>query len=218
MPDGDGSDLTASIARAVAGRAVRAVVLFSDGRQVGGDATIVSGLTPDGVPVFTVSAAAAEAPQDLSFVSVSAPSSVFVGQTITVKAEVRHDGFDGVTIEMHCQIGAEKEQIKKLTLHDRKNADVEFSARLSKPGVQRVRIWFPMVKGEASGDNNQALRWVKVAPERMKVLLVAGSPTWDFQYLRDALARLPEVQLRDVVVDPANPHVYLPSQEIWPRT
>ncbi|HWE03828.1 MAG TPA: hypothetical protein VG326_15595 [Tepidisphaeraceae bacterium] len=214
VPNGDGSDLTAGIARAVAGRSVRAVVLFSDGRQVGGDATIVSGLTPDGVPVFTVSAAAAEAPQDLSFASVSAPSSVFVGQTIAVKAEVRHDGFDGATVEMHCQIGDEKEQVKKLALHDHKEADVVFSARLSKPGVQRVRIWFPTVKGEASGDNNQALRWVKVAPERMKVLLIAGSPTWDFQYLRDALARLPEVQLKDVVVDPANPRVYLPPQEV----
>ncbi|HZK80640.1 MAG TPA: hypothetical protein VFC46_06220, partial [Humisphaera sp.] len=111
-PDGDGSDLTAGIARAVAGRTVRAVVLFSDGRQVGGDATVVSGLTPDGVPVFTVGAAAAEAPLDLSFASVSAPSSVFVGQTITVKAEVRHDGFDGAVVEMHCRIGGEKEQIK----------------------------------------------------------------------------------------------------------
>jgi hypothetical protein len=213
-PDGDGSDLTGGIARAVAGRAVRAVVLFSDGRQVGGDKTVVSGLTPDGVPVFTVSAAAADPPQDLSFASVSAPSSVFVGQTINVKAEVRHDGFDGVTVEMHCQIGEEKERIKKLTLHDRKKADVEFSARIAKPGVQRVRIWFPTVKGEASGDNNQALRWVKVAPERMKVMLVAGSPTWDFQYLRDSLSKLPEVQLKDIVVDPANPHAYVPTAEI----
>ena len=95
LPDGDGSDLTAGIARAVSGKSVRAVVLFTDGRQIGGDRTIVSGLTPNGVPVFTVSAAASEPPHDVSFMSVEAPSSVFAGKLIAIEGPAsRHDGFD----------------------------------------------------------------------------------------------------------------------------
>ena len=42
----------------------------------GGDKTIVSGPTPSGVPIFTVNAAAALPPLDLSFKSVSVPRSV----------------------------------------------------------------------------------------------------------------------------------------------
>ena len=55
---------------------------------------------------------------------------------------------------------------------------------------------------------------MKVVPDRMKVLMVAGAPTWDYQYVRNALSRLPEVQLREIVLDPANPHLYLQPREI----
>ena len=51
---------SAAVAAALAdagGRPVRAVVLFSDGRHVGGDAALVSGLSPAGVPVFAVAVA-----------------------------------------------------------------------------------------------------------------------------------------------------------------
>lgn len=214
-PDGADTDLTGGIARAVAGRPVRAVVLFSDGRQVSGDPTLVSGLAPEGAPVFTVAAAAPDAPRDVSFASVSAPSSVFAGQSFTVKAELRHDGFEGRSLEVHCQIGDEREQIRSLTLHDAKEAAVEFPLRAAAPGVQRVRLWFARVPGEASADNNVAQRWVKVVPERMKVLLVAGSPTWDFQFVRAALRELPEIQLRDVALDPnANARLNLSAAEV----
>ena len=213
-PDGDQTDLPGGIAKAMGGKPVRAVVLFSDGRQVGPEGSVISGLTPEGVPVFTVGAAAAEAPRDVSFASISAPASVFAGQSIVVKAELRHYGFEGDIVQLHCQIGAEPQQTRGIALHDGKPATAEFSARVQQPGVQRVRLWFPPVHGEATTDNNQAERYVKVVPDRMKVLLIAGSPTWDFQYVRNALARLPEVQLKDVIVDPANPRLGLPTPEI----
>ncbi len=213
-PDGDQSDLTAGIARAVAGRAVRAVVLFSDGRQVGGDATIVSGLTPADVPIYTISAAAPDPPADVSFATVTAPSSVFAGQTLTVKTELRHNGISGPVVDLHCQIGQEPEQVRKIPLQDGKPAEAEFSARLAKAGAQRIRLWFPPVKGEATADNNRAERWIKVVPERMKVMLVAGAPTWDFQYVRHALSGLPEVQLKDYILDPANARLYIPPADL----
>ena len=113
--------------------------------------------------------------------------------------------------------GDEKEEIRKIVLHDGKDAAAEFSARLSKlnpQNVERVRLWFPKIPGEASGDNNQAERWVKVVPQRMKVMLVAGTPTWDFQYVRGALARLPEMQVKEIVLDPVNPRIWIQPKEI----
>ena len=57
-------------------------------------------------------------------------------------------------------------------------------------------------------------RWVKVVPERVKVLLVAGSPTWDFQYVRSALGRLAEMEVKDVVLDPVYPRLPMTPKEI----
>ncbi|HET6249003.1 MAG TPA: hypothetical protein VFE47_15000, partial [Tepidisphaeraceae bacterium] len=239
-PDGDESKLTEGIVRAIGGMPVRAVVLFSDGRQVGGDPTIVSGLTPLGVPVFTVSAAAAEPPRDVSFASVSVPSSVFAGQSIRVKAELRHNGFDDVPLQLHCTVGNEQ-QVRTITLRDNKPATAEFTFRMSAEGEQKVHLEFPALtidakdprksedpakvahksedprKAEASTDNNEVDRWVKVVHDPMKVLLVAGAPTWDYQYLKKTLARLSglsELKLTDIVLDPANPHLYLSTKDI----
>jgi len=219
-PDGDASNLTSGIARAVAGRPVRAVVLFSDGRQVGGDPTVVSGLTPNGVPVFAVSAAAAAAPHDLSFASISSPASVFVGQSIIVKAELRHNGFDGAQVQLHCGIAGQAPQVRKVEIHNGRRAGAEFFAKLIQPGAQRIDLWFDPLPGEASTLNNRVRRWVKVAPQRLRVLLVAGYPTWDFQYVRNSLARinpltrLAEVELKDRVLDPNHPRLRLAAQEI----
>ncbi|MDB5331980.1 MAG: hypothetical protein JWP03_3131 [Phycisphaerales bacterium] len=213
-PSGPGSDLTAGIARAVAGRPVRAVVLFSDGRQSGGDPTVVSGLTPNGVPVFTVSAAAPAPPRDLSFADVQVPDSVYAGQSVAIKATLRHQGFDGAKVEVHCKVGDLPEQVHAITLHDGQPATADFVAKTAAPGVQRVALSFAKAEGEASADNNHAERRVKVVPERMKVLLVAGSPTWDFRYVRNALARSSEFRVRDIILDPNNPKLPLRGHDI----
>lgn len=213
-PDRDESDLAACVARAAAANPARAIVLFSDGRQVGADTTGVSALTQAGVPVFTVSAAAELPPRDVSFSSVVAPASVFSGQSFTVKADIRHDGFEAGFVDVHCKIEDQPEQTRTVALLKDKPAIAEFPFRLNRDGVQRISLWITPLPGEASVDNNRAERWIKVVKDRMKVLLVANSPTWDFQYLRHALGALPEIQLREITLDPANPRLYIPPPEI----
>lgn len=220
IPDGDATDLTAGIAHAVAGRAARAVVLFSDGRQVGGDPTIVSGLTPNGVPVFAVSTAAPVPPRDLSFASVTAPASVFAGQSIVVRAELRHNGFDGAAVEVHCKIADNPDQVRGIVIHEGRRAIAQFTAKLAQPGARQIDLWFAQAPGEASAANNRAQRWVKVVPQRMRVLLVCGHPTWDYQYVRNSLARInpltrqSEVELKEQALDPNHPRLRMPTRDI----
>jgi hypothetical protein len=261
-PDGLRSDLTAGIAAAVARQPVFAVVLLSDGTQVGGDKMIVTGPTPSGVPIFTVNAAAALPPRDLTFKSVSVPRSVSAGRAIVVKVELRNDYFEGQSVEVHCQVGVEnqmereKEQIHALPLHKGKDAVTEFTIQLTNADRQHeecVWVWFPLVKGQACGERDETRadkmprplpteqlpappraknapkkhvprenavaakvvkRWVKVVPERVKVLLVAGSPTWDFQYVRSALGRMAEMEVKDFVLDPVYPRLPMSPREI----
>ena len=57
---GNASNLTGAVQAMLdhfQGTALRALVLFSDGRQVGGDVTVPSGLSASGVPVYSVGAA-----------------------------------------------------------------------------------------------------------------------------------------------------------------
>ena len=189
-PNGHQSDLTRGIAESVAGRDVCAVVLFSDGRQVGGDPTVAWGLTPGAVPVFTISAAASSPPHDLAFANVRAPSSVFAGQSFGVHVELRHDGIKG-DISVHLAAPDQPEQILKAPIREgRRMATADFRVKLSQAGAQKLRLSFPKAEGEASDANNHVDRWIKVVPRRMKVLLVAGSPSWDFQFVQQCAGTL----------------------------
>src|SRR3954464_8502303 len=97
-PTGASSDLTGGIRSALSqmGRLpAAAVVLFSDGRQVGTSGEIQSGLLASGVPIFTIySAPAPNRIRDISVARIDAPASVFVDEQLTVHVEPRNMGFD----------------------------------------------------------------------------------------------------------------------------
>ncbi len=89
--DAPQSDLPGGIASALAqmnGQNVQAIVLFSDGRQVGGDKAMSAALAASGVPVFTVSAAS-PAVRDLAIDEIQVPSAVFVNEPLPLRVMVR---------------------------------------------------------------------------------------------------------------------------------
>ncbi len=216
QPDGFGSDLTGGILAAAAGRTVRAIVLLSDGRQVGGDARRVTGLAPSGVPIFTVGVAAPTPPRDLSLSDVRVPAGAFVGDTITLRAEVRHEGIDNVGADVKFRIADLPEQTQHVDLRAGQPASASFSVELKAAlaGAQRIELSVSPLPGEASVENNHVERWIKVMPERIKVAMWAGAPSWDYQYLRSMLGRRPDIQLRDTALAPTSPRLAMPPEEI----
>jgi len=201
-PIGRGTDLPMTLRASMdrlKGQPVQAVVLFSDGRQVGGDATISSALSATGVPIFTVPAAPPSQPRDLSIVDVSMPISQFVGEMMTVRAKVHGTGMKGTPVDVDLTIGDQK-QTQKVTFGDDPFAAVTFEVKLDKPGAQNVEIKVAPVASETTLENNRVERWVKVLSDKIRVLAIAGAPSWDYQYLRNALQRTPWVELQDFIL------------------
>ena len=62
-------------------------------------------------------------------------------------------------------------------------------------GAQRLRISIPPQEGELSAENNRRDLSVRVLKSKINVLLVWGSPGWDFSFLRRSLERDPNVEL-----------------------
>ena len=226
-PDGLASDVAGAVPEALGrlgNRPVRAVVIYSDGRQVGGEgAGVVAGLSAGGVPVYAVSVAGGGTPPDLAFRRVSLPESAFVGETVTVRADLRATvgaapGRGGAPRPEWVDVrlrAAGVVQTRRVELgQGGTTAAAEFTLKLTRPGAHRVTLSVAPVEGEATPDNNQVERWIKVLPDRMKVAAFAGSPGWDFQHLRNALARTPWVELASAVLDPRAARVGLTPGEI----
>ncbi len=215
-PDGVTTDLTGGIA-AVAGRTrARAIVLFSDGRQVGGDARAVAGLAPAGVPIFTVGVAAAAPPRDAVLTHVAVPAGAFIGDTVVVRAEVGHDGIDGVAAEVHLAAGDAPDQIRSVELRSGQPAFVEFPLELKKEQAGSLKLVLSIVKiaGEATDANNRIERWMKVMPERMRVAVWSGGPTWDAQELCAMLERRGEIELSRAILGGGAAPLQMSPQDI----
>jgi hypothetical protein len=227
-PDGGATDLSGAVAAAVAaadGKPIRGVLVLSDGQSAGVEgarATAGPAALPPGVPLIAAAAAGPAAPKDLAVVDLSAPASAFVGETVTVRARVRATGgavADPSALRL-AVVGptgtagspgaagdaadlAPTSTDKAAGRPAEPTAAAQFAVRFDRPGVHEVRVTAPSADGEATAENNVARRWVKVLPDRVRVLVVAGTPGWDFQYLRAALARQPWFAVESVILDPA---------------
>jgi hypothetical protein len=108
------SDLAGAVRAALneaGGAPVRAVVLFSDGRQATPSGRAPADGPPRtpavGVPVYAVAASAAgTAVKDESLSHVTLPAAVYVGEPFTVRARVRGIGMPAnSTVDVRCVVG-----------------------------------------------------------------------------------------------------------------
>jgi hypothetical protein len=226
-PDGARSDLTGGL-RDVMDRLrhqnVQAVVLFSDGRQVGAETSIASSLMGSGIPVYALCPAPLikerePLVRDLAIAKVTLPQSVFVGETLNVAVDLRWTQVDKSKLpEVTMQVGAER-QVKRIEPKrpGATTATVVFALPVVEPGPQRVTISLPSVEGEISDENNTVTRWVKVVSDKFDALLVGGSASWDFRYLRNALQRTPSISAQAVLLDGENQTLRMPAEQILAR-
>jgi hypothetical protein len=216
-PDGGKSDLTGGLRQVMEllrFQPVQSVILFSDGRQVGAETSIASSLMGSDVRVYTISPAPPikEAPvRDVAIERVSLPQSLFVGETLKVSAELRWSGLANKQTQVTLQTGAETQ--RKIVRADDKGP-VNFAVQMSDPGPQQVSITAAPVEGEISTENNTATRWVKVLSDRFDVLLVSGTASWDFRYLRNALSRTQWINPQTVLLDGDNARLGLTPEQI----
>jgi hypothetical protein len=153
--------------------------------------------------VFTVAAAPAGGARDVSFGNVTLPATAFVGETATIRAELRPLAMGAFTTQVTAATGAGAATVSRpVTAQEGHTAAAEFRIKLDRPGAQRITLTAAPVAGEATTENNSVSRWIKVLSQKVKVAAYAGAPAWDFQYLRNALQRAPWVELQSAVLRP----------------
>ena len=217
--DGTASNVVGAVSAALAdagARPVRAVVLFSDGRHVGGDEALVSGLAPAGVPVFAVAVAAPGGPPpDLAFTrDVSLPATAFVGETVSVRAAISATGMPAGTADVQLKAGGVEHSRRVTYKPDGPPAAVAFDLRLDDPGPQRITLTLPPAPGEVTAENNVTERWIKALPQRVRVAAFAGTAGWDFQLLRGVLSATPWASTTSGILDATSPKFPLSADAI----
>lgn len=208
----DTASAIASVLRRLDSVPIRGVVLWSDGRQVDpSDEPAAGGPV---APVFAVNVVPIMGgPRDVSVQIVEAPQRMFVKESGLVRVAVQARAVPSGPIDVQLRAG-EIVETKKLLLDGQNRGGVEFAIEPTAGGLLNVEARVLPLPDEITTDNNVDVRRVRVLQEKLKVAAYAGSPTWDFQYLRNALQRCPWAQVSEGIVNAQGVTLPLTSDQI----
>lgn len=148
-----------------------------------------------GVPVNAV-AVGRSAPRDLAIERLAVDDFAFVRNTVTVEATLRARGFGAEDVQVVLR--REGRVVASTTVRLERGRDrytVPISFAPDQTGTFVFTVAAPVFPGEAVVENNQRSFVLRVIRDRVRVLMVAGRPSWDVRFLRGLLKQDPNVDL-----------------------
>lgn len=181
-------------------RKLSGVIVLSDGADnadlsQGAQGASKEALEEYGVPVSTVRIGQS-APRDLAIESVKVDDFAFVRSAVTAEVEVRGRGFSGQTVTVVLKREGQVVGTRAVDFEgddDLKQVSFTFTPDATGRFVYTAQV--AVYPEEAVAENNTRAFVLKVIRDRVRVLLVAGRPTWDERFLRGLLRQDANVEL-----------------------
>lgn len=203
QPGGRTTDLLGSLATVLeAHRAtpLAGMVVFSDGTHHGAD-TALGYLRHAGVPIVTVGVGTATGYRDIRIADVQAPTLTFVHYPAEINVKLQTWGYNGEYLPVMLKRAGRVVATKTVRVTaDVFTEQVQFEVEPDEIGEFTYTVSVAPHAGEALTENNQAAFPLSVARDKIRVLLVCGSPTWNYRFLRQGLKQDPSVDLISFVI------------------
>ncbi|HZZ30272.1 MAG TPA: VWA domain-containing protein [Pirellulales bacterium] len=191
-----------------------AVVLFSDGGQNAGVdiAAAVKAAQEAKVPVHVIGIGSATRPTNVRISDLVAPARAYPGDNFQITGYVQSQGLKGRTVTVELAVvstgqGSKTEPVLEKTQRVTLGDDSEvLPVRFEIPGfetagrrVVRLRIK-PIPEDKDPTDNEREVD-VDIVDRKNRVLLFAGGPTREYQFVRNMLRRSELAKSGDMTVD-----------------
>ena len=218
QPGGSRTDLIGAVTQVLddnRGAPPAGVMVLSDGVHHGAD-TGLGYLRRAGVPVVAVGVGDPDAYRDIRVVDVQAPSLTFLHYPADVTATVQVWGYAEETLAVVLQRdGRVVATQRMLVASDAAEQQMTFPLEPDAIGEFAYTISIAPRLGEALTDNNRVDFPLSVVRDKIRVLLVCGSPTWNYRFLRQALKLDPSIDLLSfVILRTANDVVNVPESQL----
>jgi uncharacterized membrane protein len=178
------------------------ILLISDGVELGGsDLAAAARELP--APVSSLMAGDPMAIKDLVLQRLWVPSYALANDRALVSAEVRSLGIDGeATVSLFQVIGGVEKAVANTTVKLKPDGEpsiarIEFQTPVA--GLHRFILKITPKPGELTELNNSASFNLDVRPEKIKLLVMEGEPSWEYRYIKQAMESDPCVQFHGLV-------------------
>ncbi|MCB9850441.1 MAG: VWA domain-containing protein [Phycisphaerales bacterium] len=196
------TDIGTAVRRAVdsLGRApIAGVVLLTDGEINRGESVeaIADFARERRIALHVVGVGDPAPPHNVRMAEVMAPDNVFADDPFAIVAQIASEGMAGETVNVELierrADGDDEGTVvatKSVTLGtDGSIEPLSFDHRQNAVGRFTYRVHVPVGETESVADDNSKQVTVNIIENKLRVLLVAGSPSWDYRYLSRLLER-----------------------------
>jgi hypothetical protein len=205
VAEGRGSDIWSAIRQSLATDSPAAIVLWSDGQHTGKDDARAAAREAQerGVPLLVVGVGDPSRPRNLKLDKVFVRPQVWQDEPFEIDAPIAAEGIDASEVRaelVEVRVGDNDAAIGSGTVvqtvqvplpkaGERPRAQFSHTPREAGRYVYTVRVE-PQEDEQSEEDNQVSSPIVKVlSREKVRVLLVAGAPTWEYRLVQKLLAR-----------------------------
>jgi hypothetical protein len=187
------------------GSPLAGIVVMTDGRSNAGldPLTTISEATVQGVPIHTVGLGTAKNPINVRVLDVETPKRVFPGDRFRLNALVQASGLEGKQISLQLRRRPGNQQSATMTIDEERTitlaGDDTITSVIFDIVPREVGTWTYEVRSlpptqDANAMDNSLEREVRVVEPKATVLVIAGGPTREYQFVRNLLFRDPTMQ------------------------
>ena len=208
------------VAEQAAGRSA-GVVVFTDGASnVGSDVRSANlRAIRNETKLIAVGVGSTEPSINLAVTRLIGPTDVQAGDAFDLTAYLSADGAAGQSVEVRLRRSLDGQSptvIDRQTVtlpEDGQPLSVGFEARETDEGQIAYEVQAELRERESRSDDNLAVRQVTVFDRPFDVLVVAGGPSRDYRFARNALFRHPSAEL-DILLQSGQPGISQESREL----
>jgi hypothetical protein len=203
-PEGKTTDIARAIRgarRLAAGHPLAGMVLISDGQNTaGGDpAAAASRAKENRLPIFTVGVGDPGEPVNLRIVDLWSPENVFQDDPLRLQVSIQTQGIESgsTVLELRTRrtggttVGEDPgEVVSRKTIRLQPGMQtVSFEHTPKTPGTRLYSVTTPVRPDELIDSDNSKSTPVNVLDQQVRILLVSGSPSWDYRMVKTLLTR-----------------------------
>ncbi|MBI4641690.1 MAG: hypothetical protein HY731_13415 [Candidatus Tectomicrobia bacterium] len=183
------------------GRPLAGMILLSDGRESDDKGKREGFLGQFKVPVVSVSLGNFKEYKDIELSELHKPDFAFLHNPVNIDVIVKGYGYKGIDIPLIFKRGSTVLSTKFLKVNREEFEEkITFEYTPRELGNHTLSLSTPLQVGEEISTNNSLNFTLQVVRDKIRVLLVCGTPTWNYRFLRTALKSDPSIDLISFVI------------------
>jgi uncharacterized membrane protein len=152
-------------------------------------------------PIFTVPLGDPGGFRDIWIHQVKAPAIAFRGREVRIEAVIKNRGFGPITLPVSLREGEKLLTAQSIRLQrTAEEIPLSFSFTLENKGPHHLSLSVPPQAGESSPLNNSFPFSLRVANDKIRILMISGHPSLNYRYLRMAFKSDPSIDLLSFVI------------------